>query len=105
MATPRRGLRDIRTMSDLLTETSNPQRKFLKLAMLAMEKVRRSKERKSARQRIEDTDSRLAEVDAESEKLLRLVGATAGDERGAAPKGDEAKPAPRRSQGRFRLRY
>ena len=92
-------------MSDLLTETSNPQRKFLKLAMLAMEKVRRGKERKSASQRIGDIDSRLAQVDAESEKLLRLVGARAGDERSEAPTGDQAKPGLRRSKQGFKLRY
>ena len=64
MAGPRRGLRDVRTMSDLLSETSNPQRKYLKLAMLAMEKTRRGKERQSARLRIEDIDGRLAEIEA-----------------------------------------
>ena len=52
-------------MSELVTETSNPQRKYLKLAMLAMEKVRRGKERKSARRRIEGIDSRLVEIEAQ----------------------------------------
>lgn len=105
MAGPRRGLTDIRTMSDLLSETSNPQRKFLKLAMLAMEKTRRGKERKSARLRIEDIDSRLAEIEAESESLQRLVGVG-----GSGESSDTSTPPPRpkpphRSGGGFKLRY
>ena len=62
---------DIRTMSDLVSETSNPQRKFLKLAMLSMEKTRRGKERESARKRVEDIDSRLSEIKDETEALLQ----------------------------------
>mgnify|MGYP001615371407 FL=1 len=105
MAGPRRGLRDVRTMSDLLSETSNPQRKFLKLAMLAMEKARRGKERKSARLRIEDIDSRLAEIEAESEGLRRLVGVG-----GSGESSDTSTPPPQpkashRSAGGFKLRY
>lgn len=105
MAGPRRGLRDIRTMSDLLSETSNPQRKFLKLAMLAMEQTRRGKERKSARLRIEDIDNRLAEIEAESETLRRLVGMG-----GSGESGDTSTPPPQpkpshRSAGGFKFRY
>ena len=105
MAGPRRGLTNIRTMSDLPSETSNPQRKFLKLAMLAMEKTRRGKERKSARLRIEDIDSRLAEIEAESESLQRLVGVG-----GSGESSDTSTPPPRpkpphRSGGGFKLRY
>jgi len=72
---PHRGLTDIRTMSDLTTETSNPQRKFLKLAMLAMERIRRGKEKASARHRIEDIDARFAEIEAETKSLMQLVNA------------------------------
>ena len=112
MAVPRRGLRDVRTMSDLLTETSNPQRKFLKLAMLAMEEVRRGKERKSASQRIEDIDGRLAEIETQTGDLLEAVAAGRnaalerpgnGSQAPGSPNGPRA--APRRSGRGLRLRY
>lgn len=67
----RKGLSNIRTMSDSITETSEPQRKFLKLAVLSMEKVRRGKERETAQTRIGDIDRRAAEIDAERRELLR----------------------------------
>ena len=70
---PGKRLTDIRTMSALLTETSNPQRKFMKLAMLAMERARRGKERESSRQRIADIDCRLSEIKDETEVLLQVA--------------------------------
>ena len=100
---PRRGLNDIRTMSDMLTETSNPQRKFLKLAMLSMEKARRGKERESARCRIEDIDARAAEIEVETESLMQLVEAdrnTTGD-----TKDNQPKPAHRLNRHGLKLRY
>jgi hypothetical protein len=92
-------------MSDLLSETSNPQRKYLKLAMLAMEKVRRGKERKSARLRIEDIDGRLAEIEAESGSLRRLVGVGgSGESSDTSSPPPQPKP-PHRSAGGFKFRY
>ena len=104
---PRRGLSDIRTNSDLLTETSNPQRKYLKLAMLSMEEVRRGRERKSASERIQDIDGRLSEIRAEKGILLtRSVGDMEGGTDLADPK--ESGPAERRRTGTrsgFKFRY
>lgn len=70
-----RGLQAIRSMSGLVTETSHPHRKFLKLAILAMEHARREKERVSASNRIEIIDVRLAEIDTESKYLLQVCSA------------------------------
>ena len=100
---PGRGLSDIRTMSDMLTETSNPQRKFLKLAMLSMEKVRRGNERESARCRIEDIDARTAEIEAESENLMQLV--EAGRNTTGNNKDNQPKPALRLNGHGLKLRY
>ena len=47
---PGRGLQEIRTMSGRISDADNPQRKYLTLAMLALEKARRSKEKQSANQ-------------------------------------------------------
>jgi hypothetical protein len=67
---PRRGVQDIRTMSERINDADNPQRKYLTLAMLALEKARRSKEKLSANQRAANIDQRLAEINLEQADLL-----------------------------------
>ena len=101
---PGNRLADIRTMSDLLTETSNPQRKFMKLAMLAMERARRGKERESARKRIESIDCRLSEIKDETGALLQVAAeaeACLADQKERAPRKQSASPA---TSG-FKLKY
>ncbi len=67
---PLRGLQDIHTMSERINQTDNPQRKYLTLAMLALEKARRNKERQSAGQRVASIDRRVAEIEQEQVVLL-----------------------------------
>jgi hypothetical protein len=67
-----KGMDSIRTMSGSVTETSHPHRKFLKLAILAMEQARRGKEKASAERRIDNIDNRLAEIEVESKILLQV---------------------------------
>jgi len=67
---PRRGIQDIRTMSERISDADNPQRKYLALAMLALEKARRSKEKTSAHQRVTNIDRRIAEIEEEQVDLL-----------------------------------
>ena len=67
---PRRGVQDIRTMSERISETDNPQRKYLALAMLELERARRNKEKISASQRVANINQRLADITAEQTELL-----------------------------------
>ncbi len=67
---PRRGLQDIRTMSERISDTENPQRKYLALAMLELEKTRRNKEKRSSSQRVANIDQRLADIAADQTQLL-----------------------------------
>jgi hypothetical protein len=67
---PRRGMQDIRTMSERISDADNPQRKYLALAMLELERARRSKERQCANQRVANIDQRLADITAEQTELL-----------------------------------
>lgn len=67
-----KGVSSIRSISGLVTETTHPHRKFLKLAILAMEEARRGKEKASAKRRIDDIDSRLLEIRKESASILQL---------------------------------
>jgi len=62
---PRRGLQDMRTMTERISDADNPQRKYLALAMLEIEKVRRNKEKQSANQRVANIDQRMVEILAE----------------------------------------
>jgi len=100
MIIPQRGLKHIRTVLNL----SNPQRKFFKLAILAAERVRRSKERKLARAHIEDLDSRLAEIDAETKDLMQSVDLSESNKSNDTPT-IQARPVPRQTTAGFKLKY
>ena len=113
---PRNGLNEIRTMSGFVTETDKPHRRFLKLAVLAMERARRGKERDSARQRIEDIDGRFAEIEAESgillQQALESAEGRAQEKRPAAGRASPSatssnppRPAPLRAPGGHKLKY
>jgi hypothetical protein len=67
---PRRGVQDIRTMTERISDADNPQRKYLALAMLELERARRNKEKQSAGQRVKNIDQRLADITAEQTELL-----------------------------------
>ena len=99
-----KGMQCIRTMSGLVTELSHPHRKFLKLAMLAMEQARRGKERAAAKNRIETIDVRLAEIEAESKDLLQVCTAIEVNERSDAPASQKMATA-RQVKGEFRIKY
>jgi uncharacterized protein YhaN len=101
---PRRGVQDIRTMTERISDVDNPQRKYLSLAMLELERARRNKEKLSATQRVQNIDQRLADIDAEQAELL--AAAEAALEESALTKG--RTPAVRLdapSAGGFTLTY
>jgi hypothetical protein len=90
---PRRGIQDIRTMSERISDADNPQRKYLALAMLELERARRNKEKQSASQRVANIDQRLADISAEQTELLAAAEAaletpTLADRRGPAADSD-----------------
>ena len=99
-----KGLQAIRSMSGLVTETSHPHRKFLKLAILAMEQARRDKEKTSAKNRIETIDARLAEIEAESKDLLQVCSAIEINKRSDAPASQKMATASQ-VKGEFKLKY
>ena len=81
---PPRTVQDIRTMSERISDTDNPQRKYLALAMLELEKARRNKEKLSASQRVANIDQRLTDITSEQ---------TGAAGRGRGRTGDIAAPA------------
>jgi hypothetical protein len=99
----RRTVQDIRTMSERISDVDNPQRKYLTLAMLELEKARRSKEKVSAKQRVANIDQRLSAIEAEQTGLLaaaeaELQKSALANRDGAADPGSQAEEA-------FRLAY
>ncbi len=100
---PSRGLQDIRTMSERISVVDNPQKKYLALAMLELEKARRAKEKRSAVERVAGIDKRLADITAEQAELLADAAAEMetslpADQRAQAEDLD-------RSSGGFKLAY
>ncbi len=73
MATLRRGLNSIRTLSGSGDGIARPHKIFLKISCLEMERSRRGKEREAAGKRIDAIDERLQEIDAEKKALLHLL--------------------------------
>jgi hypothetical protein len=99
-----RGLQDIRTHSGRVDETHLASKAYLKVACLEMEKVRRGKERESAACRIENIDARFDEIAAEKATLLRSL----SEQESANFNGvscNAARPAPRRKEPGFKLKY
>ena len=102
---PRRGLQDIHTMSERISDADNPQRKYLALAMLELEKARRNKEKQSANQRVANIDKRMLEIATAETDLLAAVEA---DQEASVPAEQSGRPAVSDSQwGRrgFKLAY
>ena len=101
---PRRGIQDIRTMSERISDADNPQRKYLALAMLELESARRNKEKQSASQRVANIDQRLADITAEQTDLLSAAEAEL-DTSTLAERRGQAEDLDPQSGGGFKLAY
>jgi hypothetical protein len=101
-----RGLRDIRTHAGKVQRVTVPYMAYMKISCLEMERARREREKRSAQSRIDNINSRLAEIDSEKDTVLRALG-----ERGGLRSGEESAPQKRspRSQAQskdgFKIRY
>ena len=66
----RKGLQDIRTRSSLGGELENPQRKFLRAASLELKKSLCRKVCDAAKERAEEMEGKIVELDHEQARLL-----------------------------------
>jgi hypothetical protein len=94
----------IRTMSERISDVDNPQRKYLALAMLELERARRSKEKRIAHQRVANIDQRLADIAAEQTELLAAAEAELDTSTLAERKG-HAADADSQGGGGFKIAY
>ena len=69
-----KGVRDIRTYSGRVDAGGVPYLAFMKISCLEMEKARREKERNSAMDRVRNIDSRINDIEAEKNLLLKNLG-------------------------------
>lgn len=100
-----RGLQDIRTHSGRVDEAHHPYKAYMKVAALEMEKARRGNERESAMHRVRNIDARFKEIDAEKAAMLQALEERNSDGFSDEAPGTEHKLPPRRSPGRFKIRY
>ena len=71
---PRRTASNIRTRSNaLLGDAASPRRKYTRLAKLAFEKEHRGRDVRLLRQRMENGEGRLAEIEREEARLLASI--------------------------------
>lgn len=100
---PRRGVQDIRTMSERISDVDNPQRKYLALAMLELEKARRMKEKLSANQRVNNINQRLADITVEQTELLAAAETALDTSESERP--GQAADSDSQSGGGFKISY
>jgi hypothetical protein len=74
---PQRTVRDIKTLAGKAEDLHTPHKMYMRLFALETERHRRMQERASAMLRIANIDARCAEIDAEKEILLDLLGVEA----------------------------
>jgi hypothetical protein len=103
MSKPRRGVQDIHTMSERISAVDNPQRKYLTLAMLELEKARRNKEKLSASQRVANIKQRIDEIETEQTDLL--AAAEAELKTSDPAEGEDDATGLDSPEGGFRLSY
>ena len=81
---PRRTMSNIRTRSTaLLGDAASPRRKCTRLARLAFEKESRDRDVRLLRERMENGEGRLAEIEREEARLLASLEAPRGRKTGA----------------------
>jgi CHASE3 domain sensor protein len=97
MPVPKRGLRDIRTVTARVKKSTLPHEVYLRISHIEMEKARKTVESEKARQLMMDIATRLREIEVEKKELLESIGERAG--------GTGQRPGPPRSQGGFKIRY
>ncbi|MBI1902694.1 MAG: hypothetical protein HY000_38025 [Planctomycetes bacterium] len=75
---PYRGLQDLRTNGSAAGGRSDPQRRFLRLAILGLQKIRRQRERETAMGRLREIEQRLQDIEQEEAGLIGAVEAEGG---------------------------
>jgi hypothetical protein len=105
MASPTRGLRNLRTLSGRVDQMSIPYRAYMQVTCLEMEKARRESERRSASQRIAEIDVRMKEIETEKAEILKRLSEIEAGGTGRPKAHTQSIAAPARPRPEVKLRY
>ncbi|HEX9777541.1 MAG TPA: hypothetical protein VGA63_05280 [Geopsychrobacteraceae bacterium] len=100
-----RTLQDIHTLSGSFDRISRPDKAFMKIACLEMEKARRGTERENALHRLKNIDARLQEIEAEKAALLEALGERRSGKHAIDSPGSVGKSGACQNSRGFKLRY
>jgi hypothetical protein len=100
MPIPRRGIKNIRSLSGRGGRVFLPHKAYMRLSHIELERIRRDTEKKRACQLIVDLDACMQEIDGEKDLLLRNL--EENENRRLNP---QPQPGPKRSCGGFKIRY
>lgn len=73
MTIPRRGLRDIPTLTGRVGKITAPYKAYMRISHIELEKARRNREREGARRLIASIDLRLQEIEVEKHTILEAL--------------------------------
>lgn len=100
-----RGLRDIRTHAGRVSATGIPYLAYMKISCLEMERARREREKESAKARIKNIDTRLAEIDREKYSTLTGLNEPARVTSREVDQSNKRAPQSTGQTSKFRIRY
>lgn len=103
-ASPVRGVRDIHTRTQRISDAANPHRKYLLMAILELERAHRSKEKDAASRRIKSIENRVSEIERQQAGLLDAAKTALAGPLSARKTTEEADAESEKTQG-FELNY
>ena len=99
-ANARKGLRGIRTRTDLTRASADSHSTFLRLANLELKRTLCNRVKQAAARRIEEVDKQLVEIEAEQATVLQSLPHGRQDE-----SSENGSPPSRDAECGFRLKY
>ena len=99
-----RGVKDLRTHSGQVDQTSLPHKAYMRISCLEMERARRGVERESAMVRVRGIDERFREIDEEKAALLEGLGHRTEPRTGHGARGTSAAASAGAAAG-FKIKY
>ncbi len=100
-----RGLGDLRTLSGLGSRKLAPHTAYMKITSLELQKLRLSRVRDNAVQRIAEIDVRCAEIQKEKAALLAAIDGIGPADTPSVETGERPKGANVRRAGALSIRY
>lgn len=106
MAEPRKGLRNIRTMTTVTSETLTPHKAYIGAAALELEKKRHMQELRILLHRVNELNARLKKIKEEQGRLTHVLGGREQMQDGKlVNKQNGLKPSLSNNRPGFKIKY